>query len=238
MNRLTVLRDRLEMMAPPLPWDRPRLRGGGEPLVVLLHGLWRGWHAMEPLARRLRSEGFATLNIPYPSTRLPIPVLAERVRAAIASAAAGRPTHWVTHSLGGIVARAIIADSPETRPQRLVMLAPPNGGSEIVDWSRHHPAIHFLLGPAGRSLGSEGFPASLPALPAEVETAVIMGKRSSIPFFRPLLESPNDGIVSACRGRMDGLRGFKIVNADHTFIQTHPETVRSCIEFLKHGTMA
>ena len=63
------------MLVPPLPWDRPRWRNHGGPLVVLLHGLWRGWRAMEPLARALDIEGFSTLNLPYPSTRLPVATL-------------------------------------------------------------------------------------------------------------------------------------------------------------------
>lgn len=236
MSRLPALRDRMEMLTPPLPWDRPRIRECGGPLVVLLHGLWRGCRAMEPLARQLNRAGFSTLNIPYPSTRLPIPALADLIHREIESAAAARPTHWITHSLGGIIARSIIAGFPEARPRRLIMLAPPNGGSEIVDWSERHPAIHRLLGPAGRTLGTTGLPGNLPELPPDVEAAVIMGNRSSIPFFRTLLEPDNDGIVSASRGKVTGLRGYRVVNADHTFIQTHPETVRLCMEFLKSGS--
>lgn len=233
MPRPSQWSDRLEMLTPPLPWDRPKLRGGEGRLVVLLHGLWRGWHAMEPLARSLRKEGFSTLNIPYPSSRLPIPVLAERVRETIVRHARGQEVHWITHSLGGIIARHLIAGSPEIRPQRLIMLAPPNGGSEIVDWAGGRPLLRHLLGPAGRALGTRGVPAGLPPLPASVEAAVVMGRRSSIPFFRKLLDAENDGIVSAGRGRIEGLKEFLVVDADHTFIQTHPDTVRFCMDFLK-----
>ena len=180
--------DRAEMLTPPLPWDRPRWRDRGGPVVVLLHGLWRGWHAMEPLARALDQHGFSTLNIPYPSTRMPVPVLVRRIQAEILRIAGDQPIHLVTHSLGGIIARSLIAEAPAWRPGRLVMLAPPNGGSEIVDWSRRHPLIHWLLGPAGRSLGCDGLPSRLPPLPAEIEAAVIMGSRSSIPLFKKLLD--------------------------------------------------
>lgn len=232
MNHLPRLRDRLEMLVPPLPWDRPRRDGEG-PLVVLLHGLWRGWRAMEPLARRLRAEGFSTLNIPYPSTRLPVTELAARVERGLRLHSQEPARAWITHSLGGIVAREILSRNPGVAPRRLIMLAPPNGGSEIVDWARRHPAIHFLLGPAGRSLGSDGLPARLPPPPPSVETAVIMGRRGSIPLFRKLLDPENDGIVSVPRGRLEGIRAFAVVDADHTFIQTHEETVRLCLGFLE-----
>ena len=115
------------------------------------------------------------------------------------------------------------------------MLAPPNGGSEIVDWSKRHPLLHQALGPAGRALGSDGFPASLPGLPANTEAAVIMGNRSSVPVFKNLLGPENDGIVSTAKGRIDGLKGFSVINADHTFIQMHPEAIRLSLHFLKTG---
>lgn len=224
------------MMMPPLPWDRPQWRDFGGPPVVLLHGLWRGWHAMEPLARKLNAEGFATLNLPYPSTRLPIPTLVERIRVEVAKITGDAPVHFITHSLGGIIARAILTDNPPWKTGRLVMLAPPNGGSEIVDWSAHHRLIHRLLGPAGRALGREGFPGRLPRLPDGLEAAVIMGNRSSLPLFRNLLEKENDGIVSAAKGKIEGLRGFTVIDADHTFIQMHPEAIRLSVEFLKSGS--
>jgi pimeloyl-ACP methyl ester carboxylesterase len=228
-------RDRAEMLLPPLPWDRPHWRNRGGPTVVLLHGLWRGWHAMEPLTRELDRQGFSTLNVPYPSTRLPIPELIQRIRSEVEKIANDEPVHFVTHSLGGIIARAMLADAPSWKSGRLVMLAPPNGGSEIVDWAASHPVIRQFLGPAGRSLGSQGFPSSLPPLPDGLEAAVIMGRRCSIPMFKNLLESDNDGIVSASKGKIEGLRGFTVIDADHTFIQMHPEAIRLTLEFLTTG---
>lgn len=229
--------DRAEMLTPPLPWDRPRWRDRGGPVVVLLHGLWRGWHAMEPLARALDQQGFSTLNVPYPSTRMPVPVLVRQIHLEIERIAGDRPIHLITHSLGGIIARSLIAENPTWKPGRLVMLAPPNGGSEIVDWSKRHPLIHWLLGPAGRALGSDGLPSILPPLPVEIEAAVIMGRRCSVPLFKRLLDGENDGIVSAHLGRIDGLRGFAVIDADHTFIQVHPEAIKLSLGFLKTGCL-
>ena len=119
---------------------------------------------------------------------------------------------------------------------RIVMLAPPNRGSEIVDWSRRHRLVQRLIGPAGRELGSDGIPVNLPELPPDSEIAVIMGNRCSIPLFRKLLDEDNDGIVSAARGNIPGLRGVRVVDADHTFIQMHPEAIRLSVEFLQTGS--
>lgn len=229
--------DQAEMLTPPMPWDRPRWRPADGPTVVLLHGLWRGFHAMEPMARKLADEGFSTLNLPYPSTRFPIPTLVGHVAAEVAKVAGDQPVHFVTHSLGGILVRSLLAQSPPWQAGRIVMLSPPNGGSEIVDWSKRHPLIGRLLGPAGRALGSDGLPPSLPSLPEGTQAAVIMGNRCTLPLFRKLLEQDNDGIVSVSRGKLDGLRGFAVINADHTFIQMHPEAIRLSTGFLRDGVL-
>ncbi len=131
--------------------------------------------------------------------------------------------------------RALLADSVPWTTGRIVMLAPPNGGSEIVDWLKAHLLLSRFLGPAGRALGSDGIPCELPALPPGIEAAVIMGSRRTIPFFDKLLETENDGIVSAARGQLEGLRGFKIIHADHTFMPMHPEVIRLSLDFLKTG---
>ena len=223
-------------MIPPMFWDRPRIQNGQAGRVVLLHGLWRSWHAMNPLARRLNAEGYTTLNIPYPSSRMSLDLIVPRVREQIAAFAIdGEPVHIIGHSLGGIVARIILAENPPWTPGRLVMLASPNGGSEIIDWLSRKILVKSVLGPAARELSTERLLARLPALPAELEAIAIMGSRVSIPFFRKILGEENDGIVSAERGRAEGLRGFSIVDADHTFIQIHPDTVRKTIQFLKSG---
>lgn len=223
------------MLVPPFPWDRARWHDRGGSTVVLLHGLWRGWRAMQPLARKLEQEGFSTLNIPYPSGRMAIPHLVSRIRSQVERIATDQPIHFITHSLGGIIARSIFATDVPWNRGRMLMLAPPNHGSEIVDWTEKYPVLSQFLGPAGRALGSEGIPHGLPPLPVDLEAAVIMGNRCSIPIFKKILGAENDGIVSAARGEISGLRGFSIINADHTFIQMHPEAIRLGLHFLKTG---
>lgn len=236
MQTINLWRDRAEMLTPPFPWDRPQWHDVGGPTVVLLHGLARGWRAMRPLARELEKEGFSTLNIPYPSTRLPIRRLVAHIRKQIENTVGDETVHFITHSLGGILIRSLLAEEVPWKTGKVIMLAPPNSGSEIVDWLKKHPLLRTALGPAGRELASDGVPQDLPALPSSVQAAVIMGNRCSIPIFKKLLGEENDGIVSAAKGRIDGLRGFTVINADHTFIQMHPEAIRLSLEFLKNGT--
>jgi len=226
---------RAEMLLPPMWWDKPHWRERDGETIVLLHGLMRGHRAMEPLARHLSAQGFSTLNVPYPSVTQPVEALVGHIRRAVEKIATDRPVHFLTHSMGGILARLILAEPAAWHPGRLLMLAPPSSGSEIVDRLGRHRFFARCLGPAGRALRSDGLPTTLPALPANLEAAVIMGRRSSLPFFRHLLEKENDGIVSVSRGAFPGLKGFSVVDADHTFIPLHPEVWRRSALFLKSG---
>ena len=224
------------MLIPPFPWDKPHISDRGGEKVVLIHGLWRGFHAMQPLARQLQSSGYSTLNLPYPSSRKPIDWIVPRLRDQIGGFADDDPVHLVTHSLGGILARVMIAEGIPWKPGKLLMIAPPNLGSEIVDWAENKRLFLTFLGPAGRALGTNGIPPKLPELPASLEAAVIMGKKSRLPFFQKILNEENDGIVSVDYGKIDGLKDFSVVDADHTFIQMHPDTIRHTLHFLSNGS--
>ena len=189
---------------------------------------------MEPLARYLADQGFSTLNLPYPSSSRSPEELLTWIQGKISPIATERPVHFLTHSLGGLLARLLIDQNPSWKTGRLLMLAPPNTGSEIVD-HYGHSLLGRCLGPTGRILHPHGLPLQLPELPESLEAAVIMGKRSTLPFFRRLLDEENDGIVSVSRGKIPGLKGFSVVNADHTFIPLHPKVWEKSVLFFRSG---
>src|SRR3954467_9110462 len=79
--------------------------------VVLLHGIARRSASLRSLERAVGRAGFETLNLDYPSRRLSLVDLAESLHAATAAFAAERKgrVHFLTHSMGGLVARAYLA---------------------------------------------------------------------------------------------------------------------------------
>lgn len=227
---------RFGMLRPPMPWHKPIVREADADAVILLHGLWRSVWAMEPMAKYLHAQGYHTINVPYPSFRKPMDEITRIVQAAIRLHGGERKVHFVTHSLGGIVTRQLLAEIPEEQTGRVVMLAPPNQGSEIIDWLEHCKPLRATLGPAGKALATGNLNAPPP--PAHTDTAVIMGKRSSIPFFRAFLDPENDGIVSVNRGKIDGMNEFHVLDTDHTFIASEPQIMEMTSTFLREGTTA
>lgn len=220
----------------PMPWHKPRIRCAPNPdadAVILLHGLWRSVWAMEPMAKYLNQHGYHTINVPYPSFTKPMEEIMQVVHQAVTQHGGKRTIHFVTHSLGGIVTRKLLNELTPQQTGRVVMLAPPNQGSEIVDWLARCSPMKFGLGPAGMQLSSSQINA--PSLPEQTDTAIIMGKRSNIPFFRWLLDHDNDGIVSVERGKIDGMNEFHILDTDHTFIATDPRVMKKTVKFLQDG---
>lgn len=213
--------------------------GDNSECVVLLHGLNRSWRAMEPMAEALHDAGFSTANVDYPSQAGPVELLAplavdtglEECRRSGA-----KRIHFVTHSIGGILLRYAHQQSPIPDLGRVVMLAPPNHGSEIVDITRNWPTSELFAGEAGMQLGTDAD--SIPAKlgPVDFELGVIAGTGSINPVMSAMLPSPDDGKVSVASTRVDGMTDFLVVRNSHHYIINSEVAIRNTSSFLRTGS--
>jgi hypothetical protein len=192
---------------------------------------------MQTLAEGLRDRGFEPHNLDYPSTRQTPEELLKSIAAAVERCCAGESgrTHFVGHSLGAILIRALLAEDPPPTLGRVVLLAPPNRGSEIVDTFGEYAIFEAILGPTAVELGTDegSLPNNLPA--PDYELGIIAGNQSLSPIGSVLLPGDDDGTVRIEATRVEGARDFLVVEATHTFIMSEPEVIRQVVHFLKVG---
>jgi triacylglycerol lipase len=204
--------------------------------VVTLHGLGRTRLSMALLASRLEDAGYAVHNIGYPSRSAPIEMLAAVVGEGLAACRRDghRQVHFVTHSLGGILVRTWLQRGVPADLGRVVMLAPPNHGSAVVDRARDATWFRWFTGPAGQALGTgdDALPGRL--APLAVEIGVIAGT-AVYPVFSAWIPGPDDGLVAVDSVRLEGMRDFLVVRHGHTFIMNSREVARQTIAFLRAG---
>lgn len=209
-----------------------------EECVVLLHGLNRSWRAMRPLAEALQDAGFATANVDYPSQSGTVEEIApEAVGLGLEkcrSTGAAR-IHFVTHSMGGILLRYENGRSAIPDLGRVVMLGPPNQGSELIDRTRDWPGFEMLTGDAGAQLGTsaESMPSKLGSVGFEL--GVIAGTGTINVLASAMLPDPNDGKVSVASTQVDGMDDFLVVGDSHRYITRSDVVFRNTIAFLKTG---
>jgi pimeloyl-ACP methyl ester carboxylesterase len=212
---------------------------GSDECVVLLHGANRSWRMMRPLADALHQDGYKTANIDYPTRSGPVeelvPMAVELGLDECRSAGATR-IHFVTHSLGGIVLRHAHKHKPIEEIGRVVMLAPPNGGSEIVDKTRGIPGAELFAGEALMQLGTDEN--SIPSMlgPVDFELGIIAGTGTMNPILSTMLPNPDDGKVSVAQTRLEGMTDFLIVDDNHHSIVKDELVISNTLAFLRTGS--
>lgn len=206
--------------------------------VVLLHGLSRSDLSMRLLEETLQYHGYQVINRSYPSEDAPIEALIDHVGQSV-DQCGNQTVHFVTHSLGGILVRGWLRDNRPAMMGRVVMLAPPNNGTEIVDTLADEPMLARMLelmsGPAALQLGTDGNSVPRRLGPVDFELGVIAGNRFINPVGALLIDGPHDGTVSVASTEVEGMRDHIVLPTTHTLIMNNPVVMAEVLEFLRWG---
>jgi hypothetical protein len=190
------------------------------------------------MEKALAREGYGVANIDYPSRTGTIEGLSDDAigRGLEACRRGGATTiHFVTHSMGGILVRSYLDRKTIPELGRVVMLGPPNGGSEVVDAIGDWAVFGWINGPAGRELGTGVAAVPNRLGPATFSVGIIAGKRSINWINSLMIPGPDDGKVSVEKTKLAGMRDHIVIAATHPFMMRDAEAIRQTIAFLREG---
>lgn len=209
--------------------------------VILLHGLARTSKSMETLAKVLEDSGYAVRNVDYPSRKHPIDSLSEmaigRTLAHSGMTEYDR-VHFVTHSLGGILVRNYLSTHRVANLGRVVMLGPPNQGSEVVDHLKDWWVFRSVNGPAGGELGTDSLAKPRTILDQPFELGIVAGDRSINWINSLMIPSPDDGKVSVERTKLPWMADHAVVHTTHPMMMKNAQVIAQVVAFLKEGRFA
>ncbi len=212
-------------------------------LVVLVHGLARTHRSMARMARHLGSVGFEVANWNYSSRRYGLFDLIEHLGVHVASLdTVAKSVHFVGHSLGGIIARGLLAGPCDFTPGRLVMIGSPNQGTRVADRLGHNALFRLYYGPVLAELGTAPDATVHQLGVPDVEIGVIAGSLTFHIFnpgsyFAAIIHETavHDGTVEAERTKISGMRDYVLVPLHHTFICQDDDVIRQTTAFLNRG---
>jgi triacylglycerol lipase len=212
---------------------------GAQEEVILLHGLCRTSRSMSKMESALTEAGYKVRNVDYPSRIASVEKLAnDAIGKTVGDCQRDGATkiNFVTHSLGGILVRSYLARHTIPSLGRVVMLAPPNQGSEIVDKLGWLFLFKWINGPAGNELGTDTNSTPNKLGPANFPVGIIAGDRS-INWINSLFLIPgrDDGKVSIKRTKLAGMSDHIVIHATHPLIMKNREAIRQTIQFLRVG---
>lgn len=216
---------------------KENLRSDSDKLVVLLHGLGRSHHSLALLAKAFRDAGYQVAAVNYPSTRGDVHTHAAQVGRVLDRHDGVTEVSFVTFSFGGLVVRAVLArdDAWKQRlvAKRLVMVGPPNQGSDLAA-KLNNPVSRMIVGEALTDLTPErAEPLPVPSIPF----AVIAGGNGSAGR-SAILADDDDGIVRVEATRLPGMSDFLRVDQRHRSLKQDPRVIAAAVSFVTTGSLA
>lgn len=205
-------------------------------LVMLIHGLGRTCNSFNAMKKYLKEMEYNTVAISYPSTRLNVKHHAENLEFILDNLEGIDRISFVTHSLGGIIVRALLANDGKWKQniivEKLVQIAPPNNGSILATRLEKISFFRSLFGPALKDLCTEDT-AAIPS--PSCDFGIIAGGMNNEKGFNPFIKGDNDLILKVEETRIQGFSDFFVVSMIHTFLPCFSTVIYATERFLSSG---
>ncbi|MFM8890982.1 MAG: esterase/lipase family protein [Planctomycetia bacterium] len=209
------------------------------PTIVVLHGLGEGRWSMRPLVAHLRRELDATiLSFGYASTAAGLDAPGRSLADVIRQLPDADPVSFVGHSMGNLVVRRWLSLAPAedvARVRRMVMLGPPNQGSELARMVGRVGLLASLASGAGRELVLEWRTISAQLAVPPCPFGIVAGGTGDDHGFRSLLPGDDDAVERVAETRLPGACDFLLLPVRHAAMMRHPEVQRATATFLETG---
>ena len=198
---------------------------------------------MRYLARELERRGYRALAPTLPTAFRDVRACSEALAQALETQmpkreAKGEVTHFVGHSMGGLVIRDYLSQHVVEGLGRVVLMGTPNGGSRYAN---------LLLGLPFSQEVFEGLPdlaepgphIGPPLNDPPPDIGIIAGTRPD-PVRKLLLPGEHDGLVSVesvrrIAARNETLRDEMLVPCPHERLHWRPDTAEAVASFLETG---
>ena len=199
--------------------------------VITIHGLGRTSRCFNEAYKYFK--GHRCIGIDYPSILSTIHISAMKYVAPVLREQT-RPVNILTHSMGGILLRYYLKHYNLPQGSRVVMLAPPNKGSEVIDFM-YKANIHHLTGLSGPELSTSSKLLEDLGPIEDVETGIIAGNWTSLITGDCFFDRPNDGKVAVGSTKLEGMKDHIVMPYSHTNIMKKPDVLQQAHYFYIHG---
>ena len=211
--------------------------------VVLIHGLYKLPFSMRKITKTLDEVGYCVIDFEYESRRYSIDEVATSFLPQFIRKHCIDPKkkiNFVTHSVGGLVLRRFLEKNKLLKLGRVVMIAPPNHGSELATFFKKYLNFiyKFICGPIGQQLdtGKDSYTNKELKQNVNFDLGIIAGRGALSPFSYFVINGIHDGMVTIESTKLKGMKDHMIIPASHSLILFFKFTAKKALSFLKNGS--
>ncbi len=225
------------------------LSGKEKGVVIIFHGIYGESKDLQSIDNFITSEGYAGINIQYPTTEGTIEEITEKyisehisyyIKYVEEENTKRRnrklpeiKINFIVHSLGSVVLRHYLKNHKLEDMGKVIFISPPSHGSHLADF----PLTSLLKGTLGEAASQfstvEDSFVNMLGEP-NYSCYVMIGDKSNNFLYSWIIPGIDDGMVPFSTARLNNCKYKTIRNSTHTSILTDKRTLEEIRLFLEN----